>query len=115
MAEEESRQEIDRAICRLGLAMICADGEVVEEEREAFYAQMSSLDVSVETFGEVIEENIEDILEKMPVTIEFIAGTLDFDDRGTVLDTLEDLADADGEMDSKERQFLKVLAEAWGY
>ena len=51
MAEEDFRQELDRAICRLGLAMICADGEVVEEEREAFYAQMSSLEVSVETFG----------------------------------------------------------------
>ena len=115
MAEEDFRQELDRAICRLGLAMICADGEVVEEEREAFYAQMSSLEVSVETFGEVIEENIEDILENMPVTMKFIADNLDFDARGTLLETLEDLADADGEMDSKESQFLNVLAEAWGY
>ena len=47
--------------------------------------------------------------------MKFIANNLDFDARGTLLETLEDLADADGEMNSKESQLLNVLAEAWGY
>ena len=43
MAEEDFHQELDRAICRLGLAMICADGEVVEEEREALARQSEAV------------------------------------------------------------------------
>jgi len=113
--EDEFIKELDRAICRLGLAMVLMDGEITEEEKQTFYEKLSALDVSVEAFNEAIEEDIDEIIEKMPATIEFVSVNINIDARGTLLDTLEDLAYADGEMDSNENHFLNVLAKAWGY
>ena len=112
--EEESKDSsIQKSICSLMIEVAYADNQLDESELKVMANSLSKLDIEEEEIQEIVDAT----LAKSKESISFYEHTrilndqLDYDQKKEVLNSVWEIAFADGEMDKHEEHLIRRIAD----
>ena len=106
----------EKAIVRVGLAVIMIDGEVTDDETASLIGNLTEAGVSPDALAEVLEEteggDMSLLVPRLAEDIAMISQASD-EVKQALFAMAVELMVSDGEVDENELNLVSMMAEAW--